>query len=571
VLSVLNHQYFKIISSDESAKIVKHIISENRVYIESEFFNDESADLVFKEVVTAVDLCRYLEILLRFVLNNLLEEEKSQNRELEKEYILVMLGRLNKLSEIIVGRDTLEKETFMRLFRRIMFNLRIPFTGEPLAGLQIMGILETRLLDFTNVVMLSVNEEVMPRSASGHSFIPHSMRYAYGLPTREEMDAIYAYYFYRLIQRAKKVDLLFKSASEGVKSGEMSRYLYQMKYDYNATMIRPVLPVTAAEKSPIEIEKTPEIMEVLTKYLEGNENEKYLSPSALNTYIECSLKFYFRKIVNVREQDELLEELDAIGFGNILHKTIHKLYDSLKQNKKVIDKQDLESLINGDKVENILLEEFRNEYFKSDRKRMLEGRNLIIFAILKKYLLKIIETDAGISPLEFLDLEMDYYSVREIVSGNEKLRVKLGGQIDRVDRLENGLTRIIDYKTGKSETGFESIDSLFDHNHSGRSKEAFQAFVYASLYLEINPGHKVQPGLYVVRQLFSKNYSPEFRMGALRKKKEPIALFNEHLDQFNTKLSQLLEELFNSDISFSQTGVIDRCKYCDFNGICQRS
>jgi CRISPR/Cas system-associated exonuclease Cas4 (RecB family) len=570
VLSVLNHQYFKLVSQENPSKFVRSIIRENRVYIDAKFFSDGFASIIFSEIKTVTDLCAYLEQVLRFILNNLLEEDEGQKRELEKEYVLVMLSRLNKLSEITSGREDLEKITFMKLFKKIMFNLRIPFTGEPLAGLQIMGILETRLLDFENVVMLSVNEDVMPRSSAGHSFIPNSMRYAYNLPTREDMDAIYAYYFYRLIQRSKKVDLLFKSASEGVNTGEMSRYLYQMKYDYSAKIIRPVLPVTSSENKTIEIHKTPEIMAIMNKYLEGEKNGRYLSPSSLNTYIECPLKFYFRKIVNVREQDELLEELDAIGFGNILHKTIHHLYDALKEGKNSISSHDLELLMKSKELEEHLLNEFRKEYFKSDKDRELEGRNLIIFAILKKYLLKIIETDAKIAPLEFLDLEEDFHSVREIETEKEKLRIALGGQIDRVDRTSDGITRIIDYKTGNPDLKFSSIASLFDHEQNPRNKEAFQAFVYASLYLEKNPDHIVQPGLYVVRKLFGKEYSPIFEMRE-GKGQEPIISFNQYLEMFNENMESLLKQIFDPNIPFSQTTIVKRCEYCDFKGICQRS
>ncbi|MCA1747557.1 MAG: PD-(D/E)XK nuclease family protein, partial [Bacteroidales bacterium] len=414
-------------------------------------------------------------------------EEGHQYRELEKEYILVVQGRLNKLSQIIEERQELEPETFMRLFRKIMWNQRIPFTGEPLAGLQVMGILETRLLDFENVIMLSVNEDVMPKSSSGNSFIPWSMRYAYGLPVREDMDAIYAYYFYRIIQRAGKVDLLFKSASEGIRSGEMSRYLYQMQYDYDAKVIRPVMPVSASETQAIIIEKTPEILAKLERFIDGTEGDRYLSPSALNTYIECSLKFYFRKIAQVQEQEELLEELDAIGFGNILHKTIHLLYEGLAVNRRHITREEILDLSSGDLIDKRLEEVFISVYFRSGKRRTIEGRNLIILAILKKYLLKIIETDAAIAPLELVSMEEEYIMEREIATPAGRIRVRLGGKIDRVDRPEGELTRIIDYKTGGSELKFESIASLFDREQKGRNKEAFQAFLYAMLYLQQHP------------------------------------------------------------------------------------
>jgi ATP-dependent helicase/DNAse subunit B len=200
----------------------------------------------------------------------------------------------------------------------------------------------------------------------------------------------------------------------------------------------------------------------------------------------------------------------------------------------------------------------------------LEGRNLIIFAILKKYLLKIIETDAKIAPLEFLDLEEDFHSVREIETGKEKLRVAIGGLIDRVDRTSDGVTRIIDYKTGNPDLKFSSIVSLFDHEQNPRNKEAFQAFVYASLYLEKNPDHIVQSGLYVVRKLFGKDYSPKFEMRE-GKGLESIISFNPYLEMFNENMENLLRRIYDPNIPFSQTTITKRCEYCDFKGICQRS
>lgn len=569
VLSVLNHQYYKLISATDPATIVERIIHENRVYIEPGLFTDDFARSIFRQVTNAAELCSVMDALLMFVLGRLQAEEKHQYQDLEKEYVLVMLSRLNKLKGIAGGRTDVELQTFMRLFRRIMANQRIPFTGEPLAGLQIMGILETRLLDFNHIIMLSVNEDVMPASAAGNSFIPYSLRYAYGLPVREDMDAIYAYYFYRIIQRAGKVDLLFKSASEGVRTGEMSRYLYQMKYDFNARMIRPVLPVGSAEKVAVRIEKTPEVMEQLSRYLEGHVSGKFLSPSALNTYIECSLKFYFRKVTQVQEQEELLEELDPIGFGNILHHTIHELYEGITTNRSRITREDLVQLTKGTTVDDVLKRNFAKEYFKSGGRREIEGRNLVILAILRKYLLKIIETDREIAPVDLIDLEQKYEMVLEVPAADTPFKVKLGGMIDRVDRPEGGITRIIDYKTGGAEPNFDSIAALFDPERNNRNKEAFQAMVYAMLYLDQHPDLPVMPGLYIVRKLFGAEYSPEFRMGE-KGKKTPLLDFNDHRAEFREGLTRLLEEIYDPKVPFQQTHVTERCKYCDFKEICNR-
>ncbi len=569
VLSVLNHQYYKLISDEDPAIPVKGIIHENHMYVDPSFFTEGFAAQVFRQVSSTDELCKYLGELVEYILERLLREEVHRYGELEKEYILVVQGRLNKLEQAVGERKGLEPETFMRLFRRVMWNLRIPFTGEPLAGLQVMGILETRLLDFDHVIMLSVNEDVMPGARSGNTFIPWSMRYAYGLPVREDMDAIYAYYFYRIIQRAKKVDLLFKSASEGVRSGEMSRYLYQMKYRYNAKVTGPVLPVSAAEKNSISINKTQQIIGILEKYQEGSEDSYYLSPSALNTYLDCSLKFYFRKIAGIREQEELLEELDPTGIGNILHKTIHQLYKSLPDGSERLTEAYLINLTNSDLIQATLEEVFAREFFRTSGKRKIEGRNLLILAIIKRYLLKIIETDIKIAPLELVAMEEVFTMSRLIATPTGSVMVRLGGMIDRVDRPAGGVDRVIDYKTGKAGMTLTSIASLFDRENKNRNKAAFQAFLYATLFHHRNPDVPVQPGLYVVREMFKEGYNPLFRMGENRQKQQ-IDSFNEYMEEFQEYLDWVLTEIFDPKVPFVQTTVTEHCKNCDFKSICER-
>lgn len=569
VLSVLNHQYFRLISGEDPGVFIRKITQENHVYVAPAFFPEGFAHILFREVHTVTELISLLNGILRYILERLLNEEEYQYRELEKEYVLVMQGRLNKLKQIIGERSDFGLTTFMRLFRRIMAARRIPFTGEPLAGLQVMGILETRLLDFSHVIMLSVNEDVMPASIAGHSFIPYSMRYAYGLPVREDMDAIYAYYFYRVIQRAGRVDLFFKSAAEGLRSGEMSRYLYQMKYRYGARMVRPVMQISAATKNVILVEKNSAIMEVMERYTDKRADPYFLSPSALNTYIECPLKFYFRKVVRVDEQEEVLEELDAIGFGNVLHRTIQELYAPLSDDRKLIGRTELLHLAGAGQLDTILNKVFRDEYYHSSRNRAVEGRNLVILAILKKYLKQVVRYDATLAPLEILELEKRYEIVMRVQGSAAERLIRLGGVIDRVDRLENGITRIIDYKTGNPDLKFLSVASLFDKENGRRSKEAFQALVYALLYAYVHPGVPLKPGLYITRRMFEEGYDPAFYYGDGRAK-QLLEDYSEVAGEFEERLTDLLAEIFDPAVPFGQTAISEHCKYCDFKKICDR-
>ncbi|MCF8226541.1 MAG: PD-(D/E)XK nuclease family protein [Bacteroidales bacterium] len=568
VLSILNHQYYKNLTGNDTRDLISRLVKENHVYVGEEYFEDQFARKIFRRTGTIDLFCDYLRDILEYVLKNLPGVEGGFYRELDKEYILVMLNRLRKLETFFSESLDVELPAFIRYYRRILSNLRIPFEGEPLAGLQIMGILETRLLDFKNIIMLSVNEEVMPQTIKTNSFIPYSLRFAFGLPVREDMDAIYAYYFFRIIQRATNIDLLFNSATEGVNTGEMSRYLYQMKYEFGAEIIRPLLSVSSNVIAPVIVPKTKAIISIMDKYLTDGEDESFLSPSSLNTYVECRLKFYFRKVAGIGEQEELSEELDAIGFGNILHNTIQVLYESFNSEAATATAENLKQLLKNGRISRTLLNEFRKEYFKSDTNRELEGKNLVIYEILKRYIRKIVETDMQFAPFKIIDLEGTYQTIRYIHLRDGTAGVKIGGKIDRVDKTSDGLTRIIDYKTGSSQQNVQSIDSLFDAENRSRSKEAFQAFLYASLFLAKFPDAKVQPGLYVIKELYRKDFSPVFQLK--EPEKQELITFNEHKDEFNGKLNDLLVEIFDPDVPFSQTEIEDRCRYCEFKRLCNR-
>jgi hypothetical protein len=570
VSSILNHQYFRMIEEVSNTKLQEEMVRENKVYIHPEYFSGEFDTLIFRDIKNIPEFISYLDSIFRFILQKLRGVEEYQHLELEKEYIFLLLSRLNKLEDILKDREPIEFPMFIRLFRKIIVNQRVPFTGEPLAGLQVMGILETRLLDFKHVVLLSMNEDIMPKSSAGNSFIPYSLRFGYELPTREDMDAIYAYYFYRLIQRAEKVDLLYNSASEGVRSGEMSRYLYQMQYSYGAEVISPVLSVMSKDHEIPVVHKTPEVMDLLWGYKSGNEKELYLSPSALNSYIECPLRFYFQKLARISKGEELLEEVDAIDLGKIVHETIAELYETLKEKHNMITAEHLGLLLKSEDLGKSLEKFFNQIFFHNDRKRKIEGKNLIIYEIIRKYLEQIIRADIKIAPFELVDLEQKYpFDLKVEINGAES-SIAMGGKIDRIDKLNGDTIRIIDYKTGGAGLRFSTIESLFNSDEKGRNKEAFQALLYCWLYMKKVDADVIQPGLYLLRQINTPDFSPLFRMGEMGEIND-FQNFIEHKDEFEALLISLIEEIYKPEIPFSQTPVIERCEYCDFNTLCQRT
>ncbi|MFO7933911.1 MAG: PD-(D/E)XK nuclease family protein [Bacteroidales bacterium] len=569
VASILSHPCMRIPGSTPGHGLLREIAARNMMYVDESLFPGELEKMIFRKMGEGAELIGYFRQIYQQLLEMQTGREDRMHQDLDREFIFQVLIHLNKLETLIRSRPHLSGETLIRLFRKILVSMRVPFEGEPLSGLQVMGILETRLLDFRHVIFLSMNEEIMPRSHPGHSFIPYALRAGYGMPVREDMDAIYAYYFYRLMQRAEKVDLIFNSRSEGVRSGEMSRYLTQLKYERGISVIRPELEVRAREIPPLEIEHTKRAETALARYLEGSEEGKYLSPSAINTYIDCPLKFYLRYIAGIGEQDEVKEEVDAAGFGTVVHESICHLYTGIaREEKTMITARELESLLKSPEPRKILEQSFLEHHFKGDRHARIEGRNIIIFRVMLKYLHKILETDLHRAPFEMVSAERYYKRSLGVVSGGSNRSILLGGKIDRVDRTD-GRLRVIDYKTGNTSQRFSGVESLFDAGSGNRNGAAMQVLFYAWLVSAQHPGERIRPGLYVMRELYEEDFDPGLRMKS-SSGYVSVDSFGSLEEEFIFHLEKVLAEIFDPGIPFSRTENEDLCRNCDFAGICSR-
>jgi len=389
------------------------------------------------------------------------------------------------------------------------------------------------------------------------------------MPAREDMDAIYAYYFYRLLQRAERVDLLFNSASGGMRTGEMSRYLYQLIFSRGIEIIRPGLEVRAREIEPLVIPHTREADLKLERYWTDGEDARYLSPSAVNTYIDCSLKFYLRYVAGIGEADEIQEEIDAAGFGTVVHDTLKYLYTELAEsNKGLLTREGLSELLETSKAEEVLKKVFIRQHFRGRKREELEGRNIIIFSVMLRYLEKIIRTDLAIAPFELVSAEDDYERILPIEVSGIKMKIRMGGKIDRIDRVK-GVLRVIDYKTGQTSQKFTSLDSLFEGNYANRNGAAMQTLFYAWLVGELYNGEKVMPGLYTMKGLFEDQFDPALNMTSL-KKEGRIDSFKGLEDPFIERLKEVLIKLFDPAVPFVQRENDLKCSYCDFASLCQR-
>jgi hypothetical protein len=573
VIAVLNHQYVNAQFSKEATELLQFIKKNNKIVItREELAKCDFFKVIFTKVNTYLELSEYMLNILHAVYNSLQstgKEDTIHTTSLEKEYIYHIYLSINRVKDVLQEQKVeIKTETYIRLIRKIIRNLRIPFTGEPLSGLQIMGILETRLLDFENLYITSVNEGVFPKTDAALSFIPYNLRRGFGLPTIEYQDAIYAYYFYRLLQRAKKVTILYNSSAEGLQTGEMSRFLYQLKFESGFDIQEHSLKydINIAQAKEITIDKTEEVIQKLSKFL--STGEKFLSPSALSTYLRCKMQFYFKYVAELREQDELSEEVDAPLFGNILHQAMHYVYNDFIG--KEISQDDILSISKSTgKINTAIDQAFKDEYFKGGSKINYSGKNIIIRELIEKYIYQILKVDESLAPFQIVSLE-DTYKIEIPINTNGKSEtVKLGGLIDRVDLQDNRI-RIIDYKTGSDKLEFKNVEALFSDKKNDQNSAVFQTFLYSQFYkATMVPQIPITPGVYSVRKIYNTDFDCRITQNENRKK-SIINSFDEIAEDFNTNLNQLVSDIFNPDLSFTQTEEIKNCEYCAFSKICHR-
>lgn len=576
VLALLGHPYVVAADFASANEKRKEILKHNWVHIPGGFLATtvDLHRLIFIPV-EAGDILKYLRDITIAV------GGMTSVSDLDKEYAFHFLTLLNRMEEVLGdvmpaagyshnGRAVLrqrELKSFLRLLTQLIQSNKIPFSGEPLRGLQVMGVLETRNLDYKNVFVLSLNEGAFPGSSHKGSYIPFNIRKAYGLPTVEHQDAIYAYLFYRVLQRAENIFLFYNSETDVLGQGEMSRYLQQLIYESGIPIQRSVLHNTIfpAPVNPITIPKSPAIFDALFKLNEGNTYSKGISPSALNTYLECRLHFYLRHVAKIREADEVEEDLDARILGNFLHRVMEMLYADMVKRKgnRQVERQDLDR---GEAEIDQLIDRVFIESYRLDPEQPVEyaGQRVVVREVVRRFVRRIIDTDRAYAPFIIEGTEQGGL-FHEVKLTGARRPVVISGKIDRVDR-KGDVVRIIDYKTGKDQLEFESIASLFQRD-AKRNKAAFQTLLYALLY-HVNahaPGNIV-PGLINRINLFDK----EFQFG-LKMNRQLIRDARSLFEEFEARLSEVLHELYVSDTPFDQTENTESCKLCEFQQTCYRN
>ena len=553
VWAVFSNSVLTSILDDAGAEVIKQVRKEAKYYIpQEEFSASPLLRAIFLPVVQdpadasgaqASALSEYL-LGLAGQIGILLKDAPGMTLELD--FARQYYQDLNRLrsKEIAVL-----PKTFARLIVQAEASRSVPFKGEPLQGLQIMGPLETRALDFENLIILSCNEGVFPRRDVSSSFIPPELRRGFGLPAYEYQDAVWAYYFYRMIQRARRIYLLYDSRTEGLRSGEESRYIKQLELHFGKEFKRVTVnsPIVKPEP-PLPIEKTPEDIKVL--------EETIFSASSIQSYLACPAKFYYSSVKGLEEVEDVEESLQANQIGNVLHKLMQHIYSV----KGGVVKADY---LKGWAKDESSLKAKIHELIRTELKTPeVTGRNLIFANVICKYAVQILGRDCEL-------LEGQGADSFNILSLEVKDKVDICGRpfkgyIDRLDSLRPGMVRVSDYKTGKVTDQEISIDDgnaetladkIFSPESTDRPKIAFQLYVYDKIVMEKYPEARIFNSIYPTVRLF----------------KEPVPVqecSKEFIRQMDIRLEETFKEMFDPHTGFRRTSDDKVCSYCDFKMLC---
>lgn len=536
--------------------------------------NDEFIAVLKQLFSPNADIQKALELISKSILDLYLVTSSDENNEslLEERIIAGIVEYLQSLQGVI--SQTKLKLSFLTLEKLIgesIKQLSIPFSGEPLANLQVMGFLETRALDFNNLVILSVNEDILPAASSTKTYIPFGIRKAFQLPTFLEHNNIYAYHFFRLLQRATNINLIYNTKLSVTGSGEKSRFILQLINRFGAgnsnikiehKLLVPELPDNRQSDESIVIEKTGNVLERLNQHFTAFSDSKPLSPTALVNYITCSLKYYFARISRIREPEEPISDIDARIFGNILHDILETVYTPWIG--KEIAKSEIEAILKN-QLSKIVDKAFSNYD---------EDSGVIGFTshVILHLASRILQNDMLDAPIKIIDLESKLNPlIYDLPLGND-LTIPLGGKIDRLDQIlinNEPVVRILDYKTGKFDLkrrkAYNKELSIEDYVAAyftdPKFKSGFQTYFYILLHKRLFSSLAITGGIIGVKKI---NAGAEY----LRQERGEIE--NEVIDEFEKKLAELINEIKNPDMPFKQTEDLDNCTYCEFKVMCSR-
>ncbi len=517
---------------DNRTQLINEIITQNKIFVSPDLFNNTSKSfyeiIAINKDITPKDLINKTNSLLA----HLSKKKKIIEDNLELEYVFRFSTIWENLGVLINKFPFIEDlKTLQTIYNQILFSETLSFYGEPLHGLQLMGMLETRLLDFKNIIITSVNEGILPKGRTENTFIPFDIRKNMGLTTFQENDAIFAYHFYRLIQRAENIYLIYNTENDEYGAGEKSRFLTQLEIELPYKIKNHIAAEKTTEKpiKPLQIEKSEEMINQLQQIA-----KKGFSPSALNSYIRNPIIFYYQNILKLNDVEEIEETIDSRTLGIVVHNTLEELYKPLLN--EILSINLIDKLLA--KSETILQKQFKEVYKNGDYSK---GKNLLIYSVAKRFIINFLnyekqELSAG-NEIIVKHLEIELKAPFKL--NNKTVFVR--GFADRIDEF-NGIKRVIDYKTGIAETNKLSIkDTDFEKVIKTKDYDkAMQLLLYSYMYLNNFRDEKICAGIISFRKL---------KEGIMLLKINKSSIITEkELENFKPQLSKLLEEILNREI-----------------------
>ncbi len=480
---------------------------------------------------------------------------------------------VNQLAPMYTGLQPRPDLEFVgKMLQRQIGGISVPFEGEPIQGIQVMGLLESRGLDFDHILMLGAGEGSLPGIRPPESYIPENVRRAFGLPVSEHQDAIFAYVFYRLLHRCQSLTVVYNSLVSDQSTGEISRFLQQVNHEtlMKVELVSPGFEVKPQGAAPIIIPKSSGVLAQLNHYLNPSANAP-LSPSAVNSWLHCRLQFYFRYVARLKVPEVLKEGIDAASFGSIVHKLMELLYAAVRQKQKndtiTADSIAYMRSIMPDWVDAA----FRQGWRDDGREQPVHytGELLVIKEVVTQYAEAFLQVDEAFVPFVVHELEVKFSEPFGIEVKGRPARLLLGGFVDRVDE-KDGVFRMVDYKTGSDKLEFATVEGLFEREGKKQNKAALQTLMYSWMFAAKYPDRKkFAPALIPIRALKGEAGDILFHekkgRGPLNADVMPFVL-----QEFKALLRPLVEEIFDELTPFSQTEDARGCSYCDFKGICGR-
>ncbi len=594
VNTVLHHPYMKFISekaeeltivlNDEKKKVFYPTIEELSLdeHLANIFtpisHHDEAATPLEAQRLRCLDIITCISKAIHRIATNCAEPDPLMQESLYRMYqIMNRISTLIEANELIVSDSSLQS-----ILNQIIRSTSVPFHGEPIIGIQVMGVLETRNLDFDHMLILSANEGNIPKSVNDSSFIPHVIRRAYGLTTIENKIAIYAYYFHRMMQRATDVSITYNNSTNETKTNEMSRFMMQLiaESDLKINIAEMTSSLLVGKKERCDVQKNKEVIEKM-------EQESSISPTAINTYLRCQLQYFYRFVCGISdnaESDE--EEMDNRTFGLVFHKAAEILYAPFK------GKNVTESMIDGMLKDPSIIERTIDEGFKEElfslkdeeaKKRpmpTLDGTQLIHREIIRKMLRQLLEYDKKNCPITIVDVEkyIEDYITFDTDRGPRTLKIK--GIIDRLDIVKNGdghlEMRVVDYKTGSRTPGnVKSVSDIFTPegaNSNAHTDYYLQTLLYSRILAHPMQGtpqngtYPVVPALLYPHRSQAENYDPVLKID-----KERIADINAFTAEYNDGFIRVLKDIYDYSRPFAATQNADQCERCFYKNICGKN